>query len=95
MIIRRLIVPLTMAVFAVQALAGQCPGRVSGAAAGSRRAGQRASPFPPVNGVHPPAIDRRSAARRVFPSSGAPPVARRVFAARPQQARPAQAAKIA
>jgi hypothetical protein len=81
LIIRRLIAPLTFAVFAIQATAacaqGAFPAPLPGAAS---------SPFPPVNGAAPPANDpafppvNGSAPRAVigtpsgFPSGGAAPI---------------------
>ena len=74
MIIRRLIVPLTVAVFAVhagQAFAqGAFPAPLPGQAAPSN-----ASPFPPVNGAAPAA----SAPRTSFPVTGAAPVTGSAF----------------
>ena len=72
--IRRLIVPLTVAVFAVhagQAFAqGAFPAPLPGQAAPSN-----ASPFPPVNGAAPAA----SAPRTSFPVTGAAPVTGSAF----------------
>ena len=82
MIIRRLIVPLTMAVFAVQAIEAHAqgfPAPLPGAAAPP----SNASPFPPVNGAAPSAVVGTPSA---FPSNGAPPVSGGF--APPQQAGP-------
>jgi hypothetical protein len=72
--IRRLIVPLTVAVFAVhagQAFAqGAFPAPLPGQAAPSN-----ASPFPPVNGAAPAA----SAPRTSFPVTGAAPITGSAF----------------
>ena len=92
MIIRRLIVPLTFAVFAVQATAacaqGAFPAPLPNAAS---------SPFPPVNGAAPPANDpafppvNGSAPRPMigtpsgFPTGGAPPINGGFSQAPPQQ----------
>jgi hypothetical protein len=82
--IRRLIVPLTVAVFAVhagQAFAqGAFPAPLPGQAAPSN-----ASPFPPVNGAAPAA----SAPRTSFPVTGAAPVTGSAFERAP--APPSQA----
>jgi hypothetical protein len=82
--IRRLIVPLTVAIFAVhagQAFAqGAFPAPLPGQAAPSN-----ASPFPPVNGAAPAA----SAPRTSFPVTGAAPVTGSAFERAP--APPSQA----
>lgn len=71
MIIRRLIVPLTMAVIAIHAVPAGAqspfPAPLPGAAAPSGGA----SPFPPVNGSAPAAM---VGAPSAFPTNGAPPV---------------------
>ena len=78
LIIRRLIVPLTVAAITACAVAGQRPGRVSGAVARSGRLAfppsmqRHASPFPPVNGAAPAASFGQPSA---FPSNGAAPIA--------------------
>ncbi|MET0709930.1 MAG: hypothetical protein ABWY82_24265 [Tardiphaga sp.] len=95
MIIRRLIVPLTLAVFAMSAIEVHAQGAFpaplpSGAAAPANAspfppvggAPASASPFPPVNGAPAAAVGAPSA----FPSAGAPPVGGGF--APPQQAGP-------
>ncbi|MDB5565078.1 MAG: hypothetical protein JWP84_1644 [Tardiphaga sp.] len=83
MIIRRLIVPLTMAVFAMQAIEvhaqGAFPAPLPGAAAPAN-----ASPFPPVNGAPAAVVGAPSA----FPSNGAPPVGGGFSPPQQQQAGP-------
>jgi hypothetical protein len=83
-IIRRLIVPLTMAVFAMQAIEvhaqGAFPAPLPGAAAPAN-----ASPFPPVNGAPAAVVGAPSA----FPSNGAPPVGGGFSSPQQQQAGPA------
>jgi hypothetical protein len=82
-IIRRLIVPLTMAVFAMQAIEvhaqGAFPAPLPGAAAPAN-----ASPFPPVNGAPAAVVGAPSA----FPSNGAPPVGGGFSPPQQQQAGP-------
>jgi hypothetical protein len=72
-IIRRLIVPLTMAVFAVQGLQanaqGAFPAPLPGAAAPATD-----SAFPPVDGKNPRPMIGAPAAPAAFPSNGAAPV---------------------
>jgi hypothetical protein len=82
-IIRRLIVPLTVAVFAAQAFEvkaqGAFPAPLPGAAAAPANASPfppaggagGGSPFPPVNGAAPSAS---VGAPSAFPSAGAPPI---------------------
>ena len=97
MIIRRLIVPLTVAVFATQAIEvkaqGAFPAPLPGAAASPASSspfppvnggGGGGSPFPPVNGAAPSAS---VGAPSPFPSTGAPPISGG-FAPPQQQAGP-------
>ncbi|MEH2475331.1 hypothetical protein V1281_003491 [Nitrobacteraceae bacterium AZCC 2161] len=90
MIIRRLIVPLTMAVFAMQAIEVHAQGAFPAPLPGAAAAPANASPFPPVNGApagaspFPPVNGAPSA----FPSNGAPPVGGGFSPPQQQQAGP-------
>ena len=72
MIIRRLIVPLTMAVFAAHAGAAFAQGAFPAPLPNQTAAPSSASPFPPVNGAPAASV---SSAPSTFPSAGAAPVA--------------------
>lgn len=71
MTIRRLIVPLTMAVFAVHAIDARAQGAFPAPLPGTLTPPSGASPFPPVNGAPTAVI---GGAPGAFPSNGAPPV---------------------
>jgi hypothetical protein len=75
LIIRRLLVPLTLAVVAVQA--GQAGAQGTFPAPLPGRAASNASPFPPVNGAAPSATV--GAPPSSFPTNGAAPVAGSAF----------------
>ncbi|WP_172980334.1 hypothetical protein [Tardiphaga sp. P9-11] len=91
MIIRRLIVPLTMAVFAMQAVEVHAQGAFPAPLPGnSSAAPANSSPFPPVNGAPAsaspfPPINGSAAAPSAFPSGGAAPLGGGGFGAPPQQ----------
>jgi hypothetical protein len=74
--IRRLIVPLTVAVVTVHAGQAYAQGAFPAPLPGQRAAPSNASPFPPVNGAAPSAS---VGAPSPFPSSGAAPVAGSAF----------------
>jgi hypothetical protein len=83
-IIRRLIVPLTMAVFAMQAIEVHAQGAFPAPLPGAAAAPANASPFPPVNGAPAAVVGAPSA----FPSNGAPPVSGGFSPPQQQQAGP-------
>ena len=72
MIIRRLIVPLTMAVIAVQATQAHAQGAFPAPLPGAAAQQSPDPAFPPVNGAAPSAVI--GGAPSAFPSTGAPPV---------------------
>jgi hypothetical protein len=90
-IIRRWIVPLTMAVFAMQALEVHAQGAFPAPLPSGAAAPASASPFPPVNGgggsAFPP-VNGTPSAPSAFPSTGAPPVGGGFSQPQPQQAGP-------
>lgn len=75
MIIRRLIVPLTVAVVTCHAGQGFAQGAFPAPLPG-QAAPSNASPFPPVNGAAPAAV---GGALSAFPSAGAAPIAGSAF----------------
>jgi hypothetical protein len=81
LIIRRLIVPLTVAVLAVHSAQAFAQGAFPAPLPGQSTAPAGASPFPPVNGA--PAASVGS-----FPAAGAPPVSGGAFS-QPQASAPA------
>jgi hypothetical protein len=91
-ITRRLIVPLVMAAFAMQAIEVHAQGAFPAPLPGQSAAPANASPFPPVNGApasaspFPPV--NGAAAPSAFPSNGAAPIGGGGFGAPPQQAGP-------
>lgn len=91
MIIRRLIVPLSMAVFAMQAVEVHAQGAFPAPLPGnSSAAPASSSPFPPVNGAPAsaspfPPVNGAAAAPSAFPSNGAAPIGGGGFGAPPQQ----------
>jgi hypothetical protein len=72
LIIRRLIVPLTVAAFTACAVEANAQGAFPAPLPGQRAAPSNASPFPPVNGAAPAASFGQPSA---FPSNGAAPLA--------------------
>jgi hypothetical protein len=72
LIIRRLIVPLTVAAFAACAVQANAQGAFPAPLPGQQAAPANASPFPPVNGAAPAASFGQPSA---FPSTGAAPIA--------------------
>jgi hypothetical protein len=85
--IRRLIVPLTLAV--VTAYAGQASAQGAFPAPLPGRAGQPNDPaFPPVNGAAPASLGAPPAASSPFPSTGAAPVTGTQFERPPAPAAP-------
>jgi hypothetical protein len=85
--IRRLIVPLTLAV--VTAYAGQASAQGAFPAPLPGRAGQPNDPaFPPVNGAAPASLGAPPAAASPFPSTGAAPVTGTQFERPPAPAAP-------
>ena len=91
MIIRRLIVPLSMAVFAMQAIEVHAQGAFPAPLPGnSSAAPASSSPFPPVNGAPAsaspfPPVNGAAAAPSAFPSNGAAPIGGGGFGAPPPQ----------
>jgi hypothetical protein len=78
-IIRRLTVPLALAVFAMQAIEVHAQSAFPAPLPGQSAAPANASPFPPVNGAPAsaspfPPVNGAAAAPSAFPSNGAPPV---------------------
>ena len=71
MIIRRLIVPLTVAAITACAVEANAQGAFPAPLPGQQAAPANASPFPPVNGAAPAASFGQPSA---FPSSGAAPI---------------------
>jgi len=90
-IIRRLIVPLSMAVFAMQAIEVHAQGAFPAPLPGnSSAAPASSSPFPPVDGAPAsaspfPPVNGAAAAPSAFPSNGAAPIGGGGFGAPPQQ----------
>jgi hypothetical protein len=72
LIIRRLIVPLTVAAFTACAVEANAQGAFPAPLPGQQAAPSNASPFPPVNGAAPAASFGQPSA---FPSNGAAPLA--------------------
>jgi hypothetical protein len=89
LIIRRLIVPLTVAAIAACAAGANAQGAFPAPLPGQQAAPANASPFPPVNGAAPAASFGQPSA---FPSSGAAPLAGAGVSAAPMGAPPPQAA---
>ena len=89
MTIRRLIVPLTLAI--VTAYAGQASAQGAFPAPLPGRAGQANDPaFPPVNGAAPASLGAPPAAPSPFPSTGVAPVTGTQFERPPAPAAPPQ-----
>jgi hypothetical protein len=76
LIIRRLIVPLTVAVLVVHSAPANAQGAFPAPLPGQSAAPAGASPFPPVNGAAAPAF---GSAPSSFPAAGAPPVSGGAF----------------
>jgi hypothetical protein len=92
-IIRRLIVPLTMAVFAMSAIEVHAQGAFPAPLPSGAAAAPSSSPFPPVNGApaaspFPPVNGAAPGAPSAFPSAGAAPVTGGFSQPGPQQAGP-------
>src|SRR5258708_37878448 len=86
-IIRHLIVPLTLAVFAVHAVEVRAQGAFPAPLPGALAPPGGDPAFPPVNGAAPAAVIGGPSA---FPTNGAPPVSGGVFQPRPQAGAPAR-----
>jgi hypothetical protein len=86
LMIRRLIAPLTVAIFALHAAQSSAQGTFPAPLPG--QTGAANSPFPPVNGAAPSASVGAAPAASPFPTPGATPFATAPFAAPPTQAGP-------